>query len=245
MRRYSIYFLFLVIFLSSTPYVFAQNKIIKNKVHLEKFNGFAQYILIKPENYSPSRRYPLFVFMHGLGSSPGSILDEDYELLARQKFFILIPQAPREYNGGFSWYDLKDEDQFIKDLKESESVVVGITRYVIKSYNINSSKVFLSGFSQGGRLCFYIGFRNPGLFYEIIPIGGLYMDDLLDPYTDKIQDLKISIFHGTKDDRNPFTTMQGTYQKLKQKGINAKLNTYPLGHTYTTEILEKVLNEVK
>lgn len=236
--------IFLIVSLFTTN-VFAQNRIIKNKTYLKEINESVYYILIKPRNYRSSQKYPLFIFMHSRGSSADYILKDDYSLLTKQNFYILIPQAPTKYNDGFSWYNLKDNNQFVKDLEKSEYVITGTTQHINKRHNIDSSRVVLSGFSQGGRLCFYIGFRNPELFSEIIPVGGSYTGNILNPYTNNIKNLKISIFHGTHDSVNSFTRMQNAYQKLKKKGLNVSLNTYPLGHTYTTEILKTILERVK
>lgn len=244
MRKYSFCIAVALVVSMVTGNAFTQNRIIKDKIYLNSISQSVPYILITPKNYDHSQRYPLFIFMHGRGYSPELVLNDDFPLLTNQDFYIVIPQAPIKYNDGFSWYNLEDNEQFIKDLEKSEYVITGITQYINEHHNIDSSRVVLSGFSQGGRLCFYIGFKNPELFSEIIPIGGYYMEDILNPYIDNVKNLKVSIFHGSQDDINPFVNIENTYEKLKAKGVNVSLNSYPLKHTYTTEILKTILQHV-
>jgi len=181
--------------------------------------------------------------MHGLGYSPDDVLNDEYPLLTNQDSYILLPQGSIRHHNGFSWYD-RNSEKFIVHLEESESMVISATQYIMKNYNIDSSRIVLSGFSQGGRLSFYIGFKNPKLFSEIAPIGGVYMEDILDAYIDNIGDMKVSIYHGTQDDRSPFENIEKAYKELKAKGVNVSLHSYPLNHTYTMEMLETILNNI-
>ena len=83
------------------------------------------------------------------------------------------------------------------------------------------------------------------MFSTIIPIGGVYMDNLLDAYLKDSKSLMINVFHGIKDDVNSFPTMQVAYKKLRESGLNVSLTKYPLGHTYNEAILEEVFKMVK
>ncbi len=103
----------------------------------------------------------------------------------------------------------------------------------------------MSCFSQGGRSSFYIGMKKPGLFRAIMPIGGVYMDALLDKHIEEAKTLKIDIFHGDKGNVNSFSSMKAAYQKLLKMGFDVSLTTYPLGHTYDATVLSRILARVK
>ncbi len=208
------------------------------------FGDPSHFILIKPKTPISQKKWPLFIFMHGQGWSPENVLRTNYELLTQQDFNIVLPQAPTRQGDGFSWYDRQDRNQFVADLGQDEKFIQRMIDRLIETDNVDSSKIVLSGFSQGGRVAFFVGFRNPTLFSEIAPIAGGYDSDLLDGRLDDLGMLRINIFHGTMDDRNSFEDMRKTYIKLKQAGANVTLTTYPLGHTYTTEILNRVLRSV-
>ncbi len=221
-------------------------QIIRDQVHASPDGNQARYLLIKPQGYDPTRKYALFIFLHGDGGSPDLTLRYDHELLTHRDFFILLPQAPdRSGNGFYYWYNLADDNQFIADLNRDESLLKQMIEEVTVAHNIDRSQIVLSGFSSGGRLSFCIGFRNPKLFSKIIPIGGYYMPELLDSRIRDLTTLKVSIYHGTDDTVNPFDSMKESYEFLRHKGVAVHLTTYALGHTYTSQILGIVLDEVK
>ena len=203
------------------------------------------HLLISPKQIDPNKTYPLFIFIHGLGDCPRCMLDSFYDVITQQEFYTLIPEGPLTYGNGFSWYRLKNLTIFKHDAEHAEAIIKDLVDQVIVRYKIDQSKIFLSGFSQGGRLSFFIGIRNPHMFSTIIPIGGVYMDSLLDAYLKDAKSLNVEIFHGTEDDVNSFSMMQKAYKKLRASGLNVSLTTYPLGHTYNEAILEEVLKRVK
>ena len=203
------------------------------------------HLLISPKKIDPSKAYPLFIFIHGLGGCPRCVLNSFYDVITRQEFYTLIPEGPLKYGNGFSWYRLNNLATFKYDAERAEAIIKDLVEQVAVRKKIDRSKIFLSGFSQGGRLSFFIGIRNPHMFSAIIPIGGVYMDSILDTYLKDSKSLMVEIFHGTKDDVNSFSAMQKAYKKLRAFGLNVTLTTYPLGHTYNKAILEEVLKRVK
>jgi predicted esterase len=230
---------------SVVPGVANDGQILRGETHASPGTAQARYILIKPHHDDPARKYPLFIFLHGQGNSPESTLESDAALFTRQEFFILLPRAPDPRGGGFSWYNLADANQLVVDLSRDERLLKAMIEEVTTVHNIDRSHIVLSGFSSGGRLCFYVGFRNPKLFAKIVPVGGYYMPNLLDSQLANLNGLKVSIYHGTEDTVNPFDRMKESCENLRRKGVAVTLTTYPLGHTYTPEILKQILGEVE
>ena len=220
-------------------------RIIQGEIRVKQSDISAPYILVKPQNLIVTNRYPLFIFLHGYGSTPKYVMNRDFALLTHQDFFILLPQAPDKAEGGFSWYRLDDNNQFMADLQRDERILSQMIEELTASNNIDSSRGTLSGFSQGGRLTFCIGLRNPKLFSAIAPIGGFYMPELLDSHIDDAKYLRVIVFHGTQDNVNPFDNVNAACSKFRQHGINITLFSYPLAHTYTSEVLRRVLADVK
>jgi predicted esterase len=219
--------------------------IIQGEIHVRQTGIPASYELVTPRNLVATNRYPLFIFLHGYGGTPQYVMNRDFALLTQQDFYILLPQAPDNAEGGFSWYRLGDYSQFMSDLERDEHILGQMIEELTASNNIDSSRVTLSGFSQGGRLAFCIGFRNPKLFSAIAPIGGFYMPELLDSRIDDAKHLRVIAFHGTQDNVNPFENVSAACSKFRQHGINTTLFSYPLAHTYTSEVLRRVLADVK
>ncbi len=197
------------------------------------------YILIPPKHVDETKKYPLFIFMHGWRSCVECTLKANYELFTQQNFYLLIPQAPEVSGDGYSWYNLRGES-FLSDLQRSEKLLTTLVNQITERHHINRSKITLSGFSQGGRLSFYIGLKNPDLFSEIAPIGGAFMQEQLQDYLEQARNVKISIMHGIHDNVNPFDNVKEAHKLFSTMGLDVTLYAYPLQHTYTDAMLLKI-----
>ncbi len=202
------------------------------------------FILVRPKEFRAGIQYPLFVFLHGRGGDPKQVLKRDYELWSQQDFFVLIPQGIYSCEFGFAWYNRKDPVQFKIDLEKDEKRVTELVKKIKSDYPVKASRIHLGGFSQGGRLAFYIGFRNPILFRGIMPVGGVFMEEQLNSRIPDAQYLHVDIFHGTEDRINSFESIKAAFYELKQKGVPVTLTSYPLDHEYTPEILARILSRV-
>ena len=201
------------------------------------------YILIPPKHVDGTKKYPLFIFMHGWRSCAKCTLKANYELFIQQNFYLLIPQAPEISGDGYSWYNLHG-DSFLSDLQRSEKLLTTLVNQITEKHNINRSKIILSGFSQGGRLSFYIGLKNPDLFSGIAPIGGAFMQEQLQGYLEQARHVKIFIMHGIHDNVNPFDNVKEAHKLLSTMGFYVTLYAYPLQHTYIDDMLLKIFESL-
>jgi phospholipase/carboxylesterase len=204
-----------------------------------------QYLLIQPAHDAADRKYPLFLFLHGQRGSPDETVAGHATEFAGREFFILLPRAPDRLDDGYSWYDRSDDARFVAGLDRDERLLKGMIEEIARAYPIDRSRVFLCGFSSGARVSLYVGFRNPRLFRAVLPIGGYYVPELLDPYVAGLGELKISLYHGTYDTKNSFQAMNEAYEDLRRRGVAITLTTYPLGHAYDGRVLDDVFREVK
>ncbi len=203
------------------------------------------YLLIPPQAFESQKNYPLFIFMHGWQSCATCTLQANSELFTRQNFYILIPQAPEKAGKGYSWYN-RQETSFLNDLEQSETALISLIQHIIKKRRIDANKIVLSGFSQGGRLSFYIGLKNSNLFSEIVPIGGAFMEEQLQPYlVDARGHLKIAIKHGLDDSVNPIDNVKQAYELFQLMGFDVTLDVYPVKHTYVDDMLLGVFHELR
>ena len=207
-------------------------------------NEVVHFILVRPKNFRAGIQYPLFIFLHGRGGDPKQVLKRDFDVWTQQDFFVLIPQGIYSYEFGFAWYNRKDPVQFKTDLEKVEKIVTELVKKIKSDYPVKDSRIYLGGFSQGGRLAFYIGFRNPILFRGIMPVGGVFMEEELNPRIPDARYLHVDIFHGTEDRINSLESIKAAFYELKQKDVPVTLTSYPLDHEYSPEILAKVLSRV-
>lgn len=108
-----------------------------------------------PTSYSTSKKYKLFICLHGQGSTPSSYLQtlaQVYFGLA-STFGDVIMMSPTEGQAQSGFSNPTGEDDGIID--------VAIARARIRYPNIDTTKIYMTGFSMGARSGLQIGLSKP------------------------------------------------------------------------------------
>ncbi|HUM02964.1 MAG TPA: dienelactone hydrolase family protein [Thermoanaerobaculia bacterium] len=190
---------------------------------------FAVYV---PRAYDGMRAWPLITFLHGKGESGtdgSSMLGEGLgpTLLARADewpFIVLFPQKP-----------LLDSEW-----EEHEEAVMEMLRTVRGRYRVDPSRLYLTGFSQGGHGTWVLGARHAGLWAALAPVCGYGSSPLPNrrafhgPAADLAGPLAktpVWTFHGEADKVIPAAATEELVGALRAAGATPKLTIYPgVGH---------------
>jgi len=190
-----------------------------------------QYLLYLPEAYQDSEKaWPLMLFLHGIGER-----GKDLNLL---KLFGI----PKVIEDGMNFPFLVVSPQCPEDTfwtKELDALHT-LTESIVEEYNVDRSRIYLTGLSMGGFGTWHLAAAYPSKFAAIVPIcGGT------DPYIgfpDRIQVLKdvpAWVFHGAQDDIVPLEKSQELVDVLKEHQGNVKFTVYPdTKHDSWTETYE-------
>lgn len=106
-----------------------------------------------PTNYSASKKYKVFIALHGQGSDPVSFLTNMWQVYGQTTIFgdaILI--GPSEG---------ANLSNFIEPAGEDDGICEAILARAKTMYNIDTTKVYITGFSRGSRDGLKIGLANP------------------------------------------------------------------------------------
>ena len=148
------------------------------------------YSIYIPQNYTPKTKMPLIIFLHGSGECgtngiqqlvtglPTAIMRNSAKW---NKFIVLIPQKQ------------KVDDDWAKDEAQH---IMAMYKETLKTYSIDTDRIYLTGLSQGGRGTYTIAAMYPKMFAAIAPMCGWANEDV----ADKIKNIPIWIFHGELDD---------------------------------------------
>ncbi len=194
------------------------------RAYLSRIDSTLQPYSIKiPKNYSPDKKYPLLVFLHGSGQDDQGVLEARKGIA--EKFIELAP-----YGRGTSNVYSKDHAQ--DDIREA-------LNDVIRNYSIDTSKIILSGFSMGGYGVYRTFYETPKRFAALSVfsghpnlankwgIGGKEPNFLDEKYLETFKGMRIFIFHGEEDRNCPIGLTKKLVDLLGQNGA------------YVTAIYEK------
>lgn len=178
-----------------------------------------KYVVYVPPTYDPQKPAPAIISLNGAGECGtdglkhitvglGSAVMLNAE---RWPFIILFPQKQTVNS---NW---EDED----------AMVMAILEKAKKEYNIDSSRLYLTGLSQGGHGTWAIAAKHPDLFTAIAPICGWGDEEI----AKKLAKMPIWAFHGDADEVIPVAESIKMKEYLEASGGTCKLTVYSgVGH---------------
>jgi len=118
-----------------------------------------------PQNYDPSYRTPLLVYLHGLVNRKNII--EDIESYVSESEFIEIAEEYRYIllfpfgQSGATWWDSVGISNVLQQIRLTKQY-----------FNIDDNRVFMAGFSDGASGAFLFAMNYPTDFAGFIPLNG-------------------------------------------------------------------------
>ena len=181
--------------------------------------GFSLYV---PEYYSPERAYPLVVALHG-GSGHGRSFLWTWLRDARSRGAIVVSPTSRE-----ATWSLMNPAVDTANL----DAIVG---RVQELWNVDASKVLLTGMSDGGTFSYLGGLRDDSPFTHLAPISASFHPFLVEGCSaGRLAGLPIYLVHGALDwmfaidvARTARDTLQAAGAALTYREIDDLSHTYP------------------
>lgn len=185
------------------------------------------YHLYVPEDYDPTKKYPVFYDLHGGVSRPSIVPIERliprrglWGPLAKEKgFILLIPHGER----AALWWNKTGTDNVLDQLD-----------YVKHAYNVDENKAFLSGFSDGASGSYWMGLHRPTSWAGFVPLSGNMLVPRAGPYQcypRNFLNRPIHATNGGRDSLYPAAIMKKLIDQMKELGIHIDWTDYPeAGH---------------
>lgn len=146
--------------------------------------------------YAPSsikKNCPLIITMHGMGQTMNDQKNQtSFQPVADANGFILVyPQSI-----GTTW-----------DLNGTSDIdfILAIINEMDKRYGIDRDRVYLSGFSMGGMMCYYAATKIADKIAAIAPVSGFLMSG---PNAVSSRPIPIIHLHGMNDNFVPYNNVQ-------------------------------------
>jgi len=184
------------------------------------------------------------IWLHGLGADGNDFMGiiDQLGLPDAHTVRFMFPNAPFmevTVNNGYSmraWYDiygqniLNEEDE--QGVKRSQQALTQMIQMQLAD-GIDSKRILLAGFSQGGAMALYTGLRCEQ------PLGGILVLSAYLPlaasfttsHYPRNQHTPIFMAHGLFDPIVPFSAGHDTCQQLQRENYRVEWHTYPMEHT--------------
>ncbi len=184
--------------------------------------------LFVPDDYDPRKPWPLRVQLHGGVSRPYPLRGEPTRPLTTNRIpsggeLILQPRAW----GGSEWWRGHQVDN-----------ILTLVEQVKRSFNVDESRVYITGISDGGTGAYYLAMRVPTLWSSCIPLNG-HPSVLANPDTGVEGQLFIGnlvncpmlLVNGGRDPLYPAASVAPFVDMMKRAGVAITWHVYPeAGH---------------
>lgn len=179
-----------------------------------------KYALFVPHNYTTTQRWPVIVFLHGLGEG-GSDATSNLGVglgpaIAKRAstfpFIVIFPQSDTGYWNADS-AAAQDAIAALHDVK--------------KYYRVDEDRVYLTGLSTGGYGTWVIGAKNRSEFAGLVPMCAFSARDSVP----QLLNIPIWAFHNSGDMFVLAAGTSGMVSEINKHGGSAKYTEYgALGH---------------
>jgi phospholipase/carboxylesterase len=198
---------------------------------------------------SPTPHHGTVIWLHGIGEGREEA-KKIFSLMSPPGFRVVVPRAPltpvtaldeQEHR---TWYDLEkanlheEDEEDYRGISRSKSKVHALIASEAKL--IDSKKIVLAGFAQGGALAIHAGLQCP------LPLAGILSHSgyvaLPDEYPRVISEanrnIRICAVHGRLDEVVPLEFAKARYRVLEKAGLDVELRVeFSLAHQSSEQSL--------
>ena len=114
--------------------------------------------VVVPDGYLPSRRYPVFIALHGGGENIDAFMPEWTSPVLREEFIVVFPQSTQLVAmNGYNWTN--DIDLSLREIRDAYDEVV-------RTLPVDTDEVMVGGFSSGGVASLEVALK------DVLPVRG-------------------------------------------------------------------------
>lgn len=177
-----------------------------------------------PPGYDPKKPCPLIISLHGAGGNGQNLREAwvrgDTEWSARAKATCIVAAPTWQPARWWLWPQSKDIVTLLDELKDS--------------YNVDTNRVLLGGFSNGAHSAWSVGIKQPSLFTALGPSAGLPIAEAgqgMDlEMIAALGNLPVHLVHSADDRICPANAAQQILARYKKLGYdNIVHKQYPSG----------------
>jgi len=203
--------------------------------------------------------HPTLLTLHGWGANAFDLLGLA-PYVCGGTFLVLCPQGPVQVplGGsavGYGWFPLTMGGPLdVRAVVTARELLRTFLDDALQRYPIDSRKLAVIGFSQGGVMAYSLGLGEPERFAALASLSSWLPQDLLSvlPDVPATEQLPVLIQHGKRDELVGVDKARQSSEKLRDLRVPVTYREYEMGHELNAQSLtdlsewlqEKVLSPI-
>lgn len=193
------------------------------------------------------------IWLHGLGADGNDFVPivEQLHLPSNYAIRFIFPHAPVRpitINQGYQmpgWYDISSlsivEQEDEAGIRESSAILEQLCE-AEEAGGIDSNRIVVAGFSQGGAIALHCGCRYPRPLAGIMALS-TYLpipDSLDDEISETVSSTPVFMAHGRQDDVVAYEYGKQSEEQLTSYDIEVNWHEYDMGHAVCLEEIQHI-----
>jgi len=198
-------------------------------------NSPMTYEIRQPKEVDPNKTYPALFVMHGMGSNEQNMLSLVNGL--EEEFYIFSIRGHLGQPPGFAFFTIEGYGKPHREVfDQAVTKLTNFIDYASEQYPIDSSQLYLLGFSQGAILSMTLGLALGERIKGIVALSGYIPGFVRDEYNVKsVKHMSLFISHGEMDQVLPFEWGVANNEYFQGLGATVTFKTYQEGHTVSLQ----------
>jgi phospholipase/carboxylesterase len=186
--------------------------------------GFSVYV---PENYTPARRWPLIIALHGASGNGRDFLWIWVREAKSLGYLLVAPSSVRD-----TWSDIEDVG------------LLEIISWLSRRYQVANDRILLTGLSDGATFALLYGLAHPDTYRAVAPLSGvLHPANQALGNLGRARNMPIYMVHGALDFLFPVALARMARDTLAAAGADVVYRELPeLSHTYARSENVRILH---
>lgn len=201
--------------------------------------------LVQEPRGQASGKPPLLLLLHGVGSNEEDLFGLVPYLDAR--FLSVSARAPVVLGAGaYGWFNIELTPQGmtadIEQAKRSLELLPVFIDELVKAYEVDESRVYLAGFSQGAMMSLALLLTHPEKIAGVVAMSGRVPSQVMErsPDLKTLTGTPVLITHGLYDPVLPVENGRAARTYLEALPVELTYLEYPMGHEVNAESLRDV-----
>lgn len=190
-----------------------------------------------PSVNSPEKKPALFL-LHGRGTDENDLLGLSPYFESSFHIYSIRAPFPFEFDG-YMWCGIENDGTInVSQLAESRQLLETFIQNIIHLPGIDSSRIFLFGFSLGALMALDLGVHGTIGNVGIVAHSGFYAGDGEELQKKNLSALRIFLAHGTYDPIVPIELARQSFHIFQRANVPIVFHEYPIDHTISEESLK-------